>query len=1060
MKKPRKKSPKGAKLNTKSTVAKKKSSAKSVTAKKGKGSTKGVATKKAKGVKPVSKKTTKGIKGKQTGGMTPVKKKKVSGLKGPAIETPGGKRPGKVTPGGKRQDKVTPGGKQPGIKEPGDIAIQPSGFTPLDLSDLRPGILDTLPGKGTATDDFQKLRTDRPLTLLPVRLETVFTGGMPPRQLKIRLYPDDIHIDDHDPRLTPDEAKAGAEFWRLMSAAKGDADAKSAAKEWLIEMLFERRAAWVAEATKNGATPTVNAKAGSRPAVARCLPKFWRVVGYRRLADGSLSEVFRKDGNPVPLSLCTDPLFGNTDDTGVPPHRNATWMQDFDTAVRFGMGLVVNVSKLTWLKDEGLALVMAYGVGAPASASEADRLEAMMTAHRFADGLAFQAQGVPTNASDDARSPVSTHAAARDGTLETVLTTGNHEADAAANGIRLAQVIGLGDGSVLTQIEGAERDEDAGQTWMNEALWPVTWGQYFDKLMADRRGRRTIPDGVIDYVRDAYLNDVRGGGPLPALRVGAQPYGVLPVRAHHVPQAWVNAEPWYEFLLVKLRDLWLKATPNVAKLSPGGGGTRDEALNEVVRVLGALPHPARFLVRRLEDWRTESHASPWLELLLGMLNLAWVAGGDDPIYGHDSRSIMGQWGWARAMLGLGGGTADGSGLPAHEINHLDAASLSSSQAQIDALLDLRRRLGPLVSKREPRENARAWIDHMIRQVEAHADRLEPFTGALGPLPLSAIDGVLRNQSDDPEIAYHLYKTEPKEFTRQLVSALPAGSEDGQGRVGAFPQVYLGTAAARVPADSPQARPKPGGITPRGALGVTPGAIKRPPAVRMRQADAVRKTPAAIAGTQPLPGVVQPVPGGISRSTVPGRGQSLERSGDKPLLQQLVDAAVGQVRDGQRASFKAALNGLKNLPPATLAWHMRETLGLASNRLDAWLTSLATRRMRDMAEKRQVQVGSYGFVLDLKPDGGAPETTGYIHAPSMQQASTAGILRSAWVNHGKGDTMSPLAVNLRSNRLRTADQLIQAVAQGRALGDLLGQAFERKLHDAGLTYTSTRCAKRC
>src|SRR5262249_31923462 len=48
------------------------------------------------------------------------------------------------------------------------------------------------------------VRTDCPLALLPVRLETRFAGGPgSATTLRIRVYPDDIHADSHEPELTP-----------------------------------------------------------------------------------------------------------------------------------------------------------------------------------------------------------------------------------------------------------------------------------------------------------------------------------------------------------------------------------------------------------------------------------------------------------------------------------------------------------------------------------------------------------------------------------------------------------------------------------------------------------------------------------------------------------------------------------------------------------------------------------------------------------------------------------------------------------------------------------------
>ena len=64
---------------------------------------------------------------------------------------------------------------------------------------------------------------DVPAVLLPVRVETRFvtTGGRP--ELLVRIYPDEVHVDEHEPELTDDELAWGRAFWeQTWRAGTGD----------------------------------------------------------------------------------------------------------------------------------------------------------------------------------------------------------------------------------------------------------------------------------------------------------------------------------------------------------------------------------------------------------------------------------------------------------------------------------------------------------------------------------------------------------------------------------------------------------------------------------------------------------------------------------------------------------------------------------------------------------------------------------------------------------------------------------------------------------------------
>ena len=72
--------------------------------------------------------------------------------------------------------------------------------------------------------------------------------------------------------------------------------------------------------------------------------------------------------------------------------------------------------------------------------------------------------------------------------------------------------------------------------------------------------------------------------------------------------------------------------------------------------------------------------------------------------------------------------------------------------------------------------------------------------------------------------------------------------------------------------------------------------------------------------------------------------------------------------------------------------------------------------------------------------------GHIHAPSLDHAVTAAILRNGHIANVTPEMPDLLAVDLSSERVRLAQQVIQGIRNGQSLGALLGYRLERLLHD--------------
>ena len=128
-----------------------------------------------------------------------------------------------------------------------------------------------------------------PLTLLPVRLETRYIGEPDgePVELRIRVYPDQVHLDAHQVGLTDAEVAAGQVYWRHRW------DPTTAERAWpeLVRGIRPARASWIVRSL----TPSnpIGAPPGPKfptppsrdpqldvPLAVRAMPTRWVALGY------------------------------------------------------------------------------------------------------------------------------------------------------------------------------------------------------------------------------------------------------------------------------------------------------------------------------------------------------------------------------------------------------------------------------------------------------------------------------------------------------------------------------------------------------------------------------------------------------------------------------------------------------------------------------------------------------------------------------------------------------------------------------------------------------------
>ena len=553
----------------------------------------------------------------------------------------------------------------------------------------------------------QPLEAGIPVALLPVRLETRFLPGEGGgTDLLVRVYPDDLHQDSHEPGLTDAERAAG-ERWAAETEAAADDAGRLRAWTALTDRFGAPRAAWIARVMEGGAPDGDRGAEWTRAAHSTVLPDQWMALGYK---DGRLA--FSALGNPIPDPLPTGPAPGvGTGDGGPEGDPGMRWMIDFRTAVEQGMALRI---PLTPAEAQGIDRLVVTGVKAALDAGgSADRLEGLLDAHRHTWGAAFLPLGTPTNSASERAGatgpagPAAAYDAERRGPL--------FQEEDGSDGDLAARALGV-PARALARLPGAggRGVADAGE--MNNALWAVTW-RYYATQMLQGQGPAGDPAAWRAWVR----RYVRAGGPLPALRVANQPYGILPV----TPLGESGGEGWGIPLLRRLRAAWRRAVPWAPHVGRTGDPDRD--LTEVLRM---EPVSGGFAGRSVAGGRYA-------------LNLAGFAGQAADVADHLERGRVRAAEQFAALGVLGGGripgTARSSSFPVPVPLTRGAADNADLQWMVDAAPDALRK-----------EEGRTAGDSLLYLLLRHALLLEHGHAAAAVLGVPLAEPELVEMPGDAE----------------------------------------------------------------------------------------------------------------------------------------------------------------------------------------------------------------------------------------------------------------------------------------------------------------------
>lgn len=421
-----------------------------------------------------------------------------------------------------------------------------------------------------------------PVALLPLRIETRFADAG--TTLHIRVFPDQVHVDAHEPELTEDERAAGRAYWERRWPAPDDAEVAGGAWGTVAAGRRATRARWIVDVTTPanslGAPPgpqhpdvALRAATWTRPARAVALPTRWVAIGRR-----GGRELFRAWSATVGDALDVAP--SPEDDPARPlGTEGLRWLTEPQAARDAGMLLTVRDADLPGAGrlGDGIDELIVLGVDStqPPDGAAGD-LARLLAAHLYGDGLSFLAQGTPTNNTAETPSGHSTAPAALAGALDPAGAgpsgpgSGMEEPGdpAESAGARLAAALGIAP-AALAGTPGAAASEHAVASALLDATWEATAGTYLGQLLRPvGRIRPMISDADIDQLRVWASAHLFASGPLPLVRIGRQPYGLLPVvdPARYRPPAGDRAAQMVAGTTAKLRRWWERGSRAVPRL--------------------------------------------------------------------------------------------------------------------------------------------------------------------------------------------------------------------------------------------------------------------------------------------------------------------------------------------------------------------------------------------------------------------------------------------------------------------------------------------------------------
>lgn len=893
-----------------------------------------------------------------------------------------------------------------------------------------------------------------PIALFPLKVETRFIdvpNSNDPHQLWIRAFPDIAFIQSHNPILTKEEREDARAFKQIKN---GTEEEKKEFWETLVSKYGAYRAAWVVQIgeekkeneedellKQEREAIQLGERAGDEETsfFVKWLPN--RLV-FSLYKVNEKEAAYNEEGSKIAQEGIT--ILGEQDD----------WLLDFDEAVKVGMAVKIALKEED--KDVEFDKLIVSGFRKSDDRSiDSNGLADLLQNHQYTEGLSFLKYGTPTNNTSTTKSGFSIKDEF-DAQKSFEYAVEGFELPEQSAGGKLAEDLGI-ENTALKNVQNADNQYSKFIEYYQKATWFALGAQPLFMLFGDE-----ISSEMHQDIWEHYFKFVKAKGRHHAFKIGNQPYGILPVinvRKPLIKDSSVSDDDEKDELFNKMWNLfalllerWLEMTQ---KQEQGGAlaeveiprlGDQEDTYLEILKILSMQPSSSSYQIRPLQYNHFQKRWQRWLrqippnvqtdlETLLQETNFSFRRDHNNTVKNRASIHSF-----TKEISGNEGETIYDKLFDSPILSFLekdnDLIGFKEGTAQRITTVNV-----DVAQGEDPR------VETVYQELE------NPFSFTQNDLEEFRVFLQKLEVGDTENLFDFQYREEHSLFTGLLLRSFRNAG-----------QLYYREITY-----------KPATEEIRSVPILQIGNILKHEGTEVERGEAILEIN-RLRGSETLSPIVitAPFDGKVEKIKVVTGDEFVS---DFVLFTlkneknyETIKSELIQTGNSLLAEFDALGDDVE-AQKALQKEAIQEVLDINSYRLDAWISSLANRRIEEMRKyqnededySKGIYFGAYGWVENLKKNTaqevvfkGAEMTVEYqqeggiIHTPNAAQATAAAVFKNSFLSYrddaaDQGES-NPFTLNLTSDRIQKSTTLLNGIREGQQVEALLGYRLERFLHE--------------